>query len=247
MPAIPASVIAAANSAHAAYFPRGPFVSVTLAQWIIESAWGTVVSGANNYFGIKATAAQIHDGHATARWTHETRGGQYIKTVQYFADYPDAEACFQAHARLLATSPIYKEAQNAVTADAYAMALDQDGYATGIPGHPYGETLIAVMKENKLYAYDETPAPAPSAAASPAPLAQPEAPPMFSFASLFALLANAPTVISAAETGIADVQTLLQTPAVKDLEALIGGLFEHTTTAGAASILEPKTATPGKA
>jgi hypothetical protein len=55
---------------------------------------------------------------------------------------------------------------------------------------------------------------------------------MFSFATLFSLLSAAPGVIS-------DVEALLQDPAVKSLEQLIAENFTHTTTPGAAAVLEP--------
>ena len=58
MSLFPLPVIAAAQASHAKYFPLGPYASVSLAQWAVESAYGRVMSGANNPFGIKATAAQ---------------------------------------------------------------------------------------------------------------------------------------------------------------------------------------------
>lgn len=74
---------------------------------------------------------------------------------------------------------------------------------------------------------------------------------MFSFGSLFSILTNAPTVLNAAvtvgEEAITDVQALLKTPGVQALEAFINANFTHVSTPGAASILEPKSTTPGKA
>jgi hypothetical protein len=68
---------------------------------------------------------------------------------------------------------------------------------------------------------------------------------MFSFSSLLSLLANAPTVIAAAQTGITDIESLLQQPAVQDLEQLFASLFTTTTTPGAAAVVEPISPTPG--
>jgi flagellum-specific peptidoglycan hydrolase FlgJ len=151
--------IAPATRSHAKFFPRGPFISVTLAQLIIESAWGTAISGRNNYFGIKANAAQLAAGHYTIRLTHETIKGQYVKVPQSFADYPDLESCFDAHATLL-TTPHYARCISAPSPNLYAHALWLCGYATGIPGHPYDAELIGLMQTHNLYQYDQVPKPA---------------------------------------------------------------------------------------
>lgn len=153
MTEIPADVIEAAQASHLAFYPLGPFASVTLAQWIIESGWGKYASGDNNFFGIKATHEQIDEGKATIRLTHETINGVYAPVMQYFADYESVADCFIAHARLLSTSPYYWKARQAVTPNEYAMAL-QGVYATGIPDHPYGGVLIDTMREGNLYQYD---------------------------------------------------------------------------------------------
>lgn len=244
MTSIPTEILAAIRTAHAQFYPRGPFVSIQAAQGILESANWTEPSGKHNFWGVTATEEQIAAGEATSRPSHETINGKYVPKDRWFVNYPSVEAAALAHAKLL-TEPWYIDCQRAATPDAYADALQKDGYATGIPGHSYAQALKDLMKQDNLYALDSAPAPpVPSPAPSTAPAKEPD---MFSFANIFALLANAPTAISAVETGIGDVQTLLQEPAVKDLEALIGSLFSHTTTAGAASILEPKTQTPGKA
>jgi hypothetical protein len=167
--ALSPQVIAAARAAKAAY-PKGPPASVTLAQWIIESESGRYVSGKNNYFGIKATPEQITAGQATMRLTHETIDGVYQKKNLYFADYPDERGSFMAHSALLCDPRMewaYGDCWRAATPDAYAMAL-QKHYATGIPGHPYGPSLIAVMRSEGLYRYDHPDgAPAPTPARKP--------------------------------------------------------------------------------
>lgn len=156
MATIPDEVVKAAQSSHAAFYPRGPFASITIAQWIDESDWGKYTSGKNNFFGIKATVEQINAGEATARRTHETIRGDYRAEIQWFADYPSLEDGFKAHARLLAESSYYWQARQAISSDEYATALTGI-YATGIPGHPYGEVLIEIMRENDLYRYDVRP------------------------------------------------------------------------------------------
>ena len=159
MPLFPPDVIAAAQASHAKYFPLGPYASVSLAQWAVESAYGRVMSGANNPFGIKATAAQIAAGEATIRWTQEFIDGEYQKVQQYFADYPDLTGAFEAHARLLATSPIYIEAQRASTVDYYVIAMARH-YATD-PN--YASKILAIIRQNNLTQYDVIPNAATSA------------------------------------------------------------------------------------
>lgn len=174
--------IDAAQRSHAKVYPKGPFTSVILAQFGIESAWGKEPSGKNNYFGIKANKSQIVAGKYTSRWTHETLSTeQYVKLAQYFADYDNLEACFDAHATLLCT-PHYIDCQRAATPEDYCHALWKDGYATGIPGHPYDTVLINIISTMNLKQYDLPRAtvlalkesmmvdtPAPTAAVTPPP------------------------------------------------------------------------------
>lgn len=147
-------LIDAATKSHSRFYPYGPFVSVNIAQFGDESQWGKYPSGKNNYFGIKATRAQIAAGKATMRPTHETLpDGQYVKIPQYFADYDSLEECFDAHARLL-TTPHYHECVAATTPEEYCHALWRAGYATGIPGHPYDTVLIGIIHDMNLKQYD---------------------------------------------------------------------------------------------
>jgi flagellum-specific peptidoglycan hydrolase FlgJ len=147
---IPPAIVAAAQASHKKYYPLGPYSSVSIAQFGIESAWGRVQSGKNNYFGIKATPIQIHLGQATTRWTHEFYNGAYHVVEQYFADYPDEQGSFDAHARLLATSPIYVEAQRAATVNDYIVAMAKH-YATA-PN--YAHVILSVIAGSNLTQYD---------------------------------------------------------------------------------------------
>lgn len=150
----PADVIAAAQASHSKYFPLGPYASVSLAQWAVESNWGRAMSGKNNPFGIKATGAQIAAGQATVRWTQEFFGGAYHKVEQYFADYPDMTGAFDAHAHLLATSPIYVEAQRATNVHDYVVAMAKH-YATA---PTYAGIILGVIHSSLLTQYDSRPA-----------------------------------------------------------------------------------------
>lgn len=143
--------IKAAQSAHAAYYPRGPFASVTLAQFGDESAWGKDASGKNNYFGIKATAAQIAAGQATIKPTKEQNAdGSYRRINSYFADYATLTDGFMAHAALLCR-PWYKDCIAATTPEAYCHALSLDHYATE---HDYADILIRIIASFNLKQYD---------------------------------------------------------------------------------------------
>lgn len=150
----PPDVIAAAQASHAKYFPLGPYASVSLAQWAIESAYGRAMSGKNNPFGIKATPDQINAGQASVRWTKEYYGGQYHNVEQYFADYPDMTGAFDAHAKLLATSPIYVEAQHATNVLDYVTAMAKH-YATA-PN--YASVIMGIIHSALLTQYDSDPA-----------------------------------------------------------------------------------------
>ena len=143
-------IIPIAKASHAKFSPRGPFVSIDLAQWAIESGYGTHMSGMNNPFGIKATQAQREAGQARLVLTHEYLDGRYIAEEQWFANYPSLEAAFDAHAVLL-TSPHYQRCIDAKTPAAYAQALHDCGYATA-PNYP--QALMAVINSNNLMQFD---------------------------------------------------------------------------------------------
>jgi flagellum-specific peptidoglycan hydrolase FlgJ len=149
----PADVIAAAQAAHRLYFPKGPYVSVSLAQWAVESAYGhDEPPGSDNPFGIKAVAGQPY----VISMTREVVNGLSEHIPQHFAKYASLTDAFDAHARLLATSPIYAEAQRATNPESYVRAMAKH-YATA-PN--YADVLLAVMKSQDLYRFDEQPAPA---------------------------------------------------------------------------------------
>jgi flagellum-specific peptidoglycan hydrolase FlgJ len=143
-------IIPIAQASHAKFFPRGPFASIDLAQWAVESGYGAHMSGVNNPWGIKATAAQRAGGQARLVLTHEYIGGRYVAMNQWFANYASLEAAFDAHAELL-TSPHYQRCIDAKSPGAYAQALHDCGYATA-PNYP--AALMAVINSNELEQYD---------------------------------------------------------------------------------------------
>lgn len=160
----PAAVILAAQESHKRYYPKGPFVSVTLAQWGIESAYGTrEPTDSQNPFGIKAIPGQAY----VVAMTREVLHGQSVTIPQHFAKYASLTEAFDAHAKLLATSPIYAEAQAATTPESYVRAMAKH-YATA-PN--YADVLLSVMRAANLYQFD---APVQAAPASPPPTPTPK-------------------------------------------------------------------------
>ena len=146
----PADVIAAAQSSHRRFYPKGPFASIDLAQWAVESGYGKHMSGVNNPFGIQATKFQIASGEARLVWSREWDGQKYVPKEEWFASYRSLEAAFDAHAELL-TTPHYQRCMDARTPEAYAEALHACGYATA-PN--YASTLISVISKYDLTRYD---------------------------------------------------------------------------------------------
>lgn len=148
----PAQIIEAAQASHKKFWPKGPFVSVNLAQWADESAYGKAKSGLNNYFGIKANAEQIAAGAYSIRTTKEqTADGRYYTIKAKFANYASLADCFDAHAVLL-TSPHYAPCMNAQTPIEYCRALHECGYATE---NDYADILISIIKAHNLTQYDQ--------------------------------------------------------------------------------------------
>ncbi len=121
--------------------------SVQLAQWAVESAWGTKSAGPHNWFGMKALAGQP----SVMVSTHEVyRGVRIAVTLPFRAFASDAEA-FDAHAKLLATGAPYVHARTLLP-DPFKFAAALTGvYATD---PHYGDTLAALMRTSNLVQYD---------------------------------------------------------------------------------------------
>jgi Mannosyl-glycoprotein endo-beta-N-acetylglucosaminidase len=142
---LPAEVIDAATASRLHWSVP---VSVTLAQWIVESAWGTSMPpDSNNPFGIKA----VGDQPAVESLTHEVLNGQSQSVTAKFRKFATLGEAFDLHGKLLATVPVYKVAMTFVTnPDAFADALT-GVYATD---PQYGFTLKWVIHNYGLSRYD---------------------------------------------------------------------------------------------
>lgn len=143
-------------AAQASAWQYGVPASVTLAQWILESAWGNsgLALECHNYFGIKAQAGQDCETYAT----HEVVHGQMVGQNADFAWYPNAAAGIAAHAKFLATLPRYAPAMADKTdIVAFCYELQRCGYSTS---PTYARSLLDLIREHNLTQYDKPAAPA---------------------------------------------------------------------------------------
>jgi hypothetical protein len=122
--------------------------SVTIAQWVVESAWGaSMPPGSNNPFGIKA----VGDQPAVESGTREVVDGQSVNIIAKFRKFDSLAQAFELHGRLLATGAPYKTAMTLVNdPDAFADALT-GVYATD---PQYGFTLKWVISNYGFNRYD---------------------------------------------------------------------------------------------
>ena len=145
--------------------------SVTLAQWALESGWGKSASGKNNFGGITARVTGADFPHtpgrplepATLCWTHEVVNKVRVRCKRWFKDFATMADYFEAHGKLLGTSPIYAEARSKLPdVDALVDALapgykprakdpNWKAYATD-PN--YATTLKSIIRTNGLRQYD---------------------------------------------------------------------------------------------
>jgi flagellum-specific peptidoglycan hydrolase FlgJ len=128
--------------------------SVTIAQAILESYWGSsrLAREANNYFGIKA---QTRGGSAGSIWfdVWEVIGGRNIVQSQAFRAYNSIADSFVDHGLFFVENPRYAPAI-AAKADPqrFAREINRAGYATD---PSYASKLIGLMDRYDLYRYDD--------------------------------------------------------------------------------------------
>jgi hypothetical protein len=122
--------------------------SVTLAQWALESAYGSrMPPGSNNPFGIKAKAGQP----SVMALTTEVIGGRRVRVNAAFRVFDSLEEAFSLHGKLLGTAGVYANARKFINSpDRFADALT-GVYATD-PN--YGELLKSIMRKSNLYSFD---------------------------------------------------------------------------------------------
>jgi len=114
------------------------FPELVAAQWALESGYGKLVSGRNNFFGLK--------GEGSATKTQEFINGQWVTITDTFIDFPDLLSCV-----IYLVDHWYKDykqyqgCNNASTRDDAARWLQCEGYATD-PAYP--EKLIVLMNQH---------------------------------------------------------------------------------------------------
>jgi len=142
-----------ARAAVASADETGVPASVTIAQAILESYWGSsrLSTEANNYFGIKA---QSRPGTAGVVWfdVWEVVGGRSVVQHQPFRAYHTLAESFADHGHFFLENGRYAAAL-AVRRDArqFARAIASAGYATD---PAYASKLIGLMDRYDLYRYD---------------------------------------------------------------------------------------------
>lgn len=119
--------------------------SLTIAQAILESGWGTsaLARKSNNLFGIKGNGKNYK--------TFEYINGKRVDIVDSFKVYPDWETSVTDHSGLFLRLSRY---QNLIGERDYKKAcrkVYEDGYATA-PN--YTEALIKIIEQYKLYEHD---------------------------------------------------------------------------------------------
>jgi flagellum-specific peptidoglycan hydrolase FlgJ len=123
-------------------------VSVTVAQWVVESAWGAAMPpGSNNPFGIKAVGNQ----NFVESLTHEVDHGETVTVPGRFRIFGSIDEAFEEHGRLLANNPAY--------ASAMKQARDPEAFADALNGvygtdPNYGATLKWVIQNYRFTQYD---------------------------------------------------------------------------------------------
>ncbi len=142
---IPSDIIAAARAGMGHWHVPA---SVSLAQWIVESGSGAHSPG-NNPFGMKPREGR----NDPCQWlaTTEFRNGAYRPCKQPFRTFPTIADAFDAHAKLIATAPVY--------AAAMAALPNVDRFVTRLSAHYatdplYAHKLLTLISAHKLTEYD---------------------------------------------------------------------------------------------
>lgn len=148
-----AARIAIIPAAQSAMKSSGVPASITIAQWELESTWGTsqLAVKALNFFGIKAE--HLNDPNTYMEFpTFEYENGKKVLIEADFEKYPDLVSSFADHARLLSQASRYAPAM-AVRSNACAFGyeLQKCGYSTS---PTYGKSLCQIVTGSNLTQYD---------------------------------------------------------------------------------------------
>ncbi|GKQ43162.1 hypothetical protein RD055328_10850 [Companilactobacillus sp. RD055328] len=124
--------------------------SVTIAQAIVESAWGQsgLAVKAHNLFGIKGR----YNGQYVVMPTQEYINGEWITINAEFRKYPSNNESIDDHGNFLVSNPRYSNLLGVTDYKTVTKLLHQDGYATA-PNYP--EILNSIIETYGLTKYDD--------------------------------------------------------------------------------------------
>lgn len=118
------------------------FPELVAAQWALESARGTKVSGKNNFFGLKNVSQQA----GTSVSTQEFYDGKWVTINAGFIDFPTIKASVEyLVSKWYKDYKTFKGVNNAADRNAAAHMLKEEGYATD-PAYPL--KLIKLMDQH---------------------------------------------------------------------------------------------------
>lgn len=129
--------------------------SVTIAQAILESDWGSslLTREANNYFGIKASSQAAGSNGLIWMPTLEYLSGQWVSEMAAFRAYQSVADSVADHGWLLRSLPRYAPAfQAANDPREFARRIAAEGYSTD---PSYATKIIQLMDAYNLYQFDQ--------------------------------------------------------------------------------------------
>ena len=135
------------------------YASVTIAQAIHESGWGTSkkMVAANALFGIKVGSSAYKFGKAWKGAAYKTGTTEYYdgktatKITDYFRQYDSIEDSICDYMDMLCHSRRYSRAVNAKSPEESIRAIVAGGYATG---PQYASRIIEIINSNNLKRFD---------------------------------------------------------------------------------------------
>ena len=107
------------------------FPEVIAAQFGAESDHGLLVTGKNNYFGIKATQAEIDAGQSTLAPTFEEVDGKKVRVMAHFKNFDTVKQSIEHYKKFWNDDfQDRKGTVNVKTAEEAIIRLKENGYAT---------------------------------------------------------------------------------------------------------------------
>ncbi|KLD50259.1 mannosyl-glycoprotein endo-beta-N-acetylglucosamidase, partial [Limosilactobacillus fermentum] len=127
----------------------GVLPSITVAQAILESGWGssTLSTQAHNLFGIKGS----YNGNYVTMSTREVINGQSVYVNAAFRAYANNSESVEDHGNFLYSNSRYSNLLGDTSYTDVAQKLSQDGYATD---PYYSSSLISLVKTYDLTQLD---------------------------------------------------------------------------------------------